>query len=297
MSKKLLELTTENYYTKEADMDYMSCSQYEAFMDCEAKAMAKLQGRFEQKKSEAFLVGNYFHTHFEGQEAHEKFCEENFDDIFKTKTVKGELLITGKYAPFIKADEMIAVAERDPVIKRFIDMDGENEKIMTGELFGVPWKIRLDKYVSDPVRIIIDWKTVANIWETQWNNELGGKVSFVENFKYLFRAAAYMEIEKQYMVNEIDPTFILVCISKQEYPDKEVISLNNSQRSSMELEKISENVLHMQRIKRGEIKPKRCGYCDYCRMTKRITGPIEYFKLEPGNREPRQEDYADGVYK
>ncbi len=286
-----LILTTDNYYTKEADMSYMSCSQYESFMDCEAKAMAKLQGRFKEEPSQAFLVGNYFHTYLESPEAHQAFLQANFDQIFKTKTVKGETVITGKFAPFVKADEMLAVAESDPAIKKFIDMPGENEKIMTGNLFGVPWRIRIDKYIPE-TRLIIDWKTVANIWELQWNNEAWAKVSFVENFKYLFRAAAYMEVEKQNTGAKHDPMFILVCISKQDPPDKEIISLNNRQRSDMELEKISENIIHIQRLKHGEIKPKRCGYCEYCRATKKIKGVIEYFKLEPGNRDPREDDYA-----
>lgn len=46
----LLKLTPENYYTKEANMQYVSVSQYKEFngttgkMGCEAYAMAKLRG-------------------------------------------------------------------------------------------------------------------------------------------------------------------------------------------------------------------------------------------------------------
>ncbi|WP_164914423.1 PD-(D/E)XK nuclease-like domain-containing protein [Aminipila luticellarii] len=288
-----MKLTRDNYYTNEADKEYLSCSQYDAFMECEAKALASLQGRFQRKESEAFLVGNYFHTHFEGEEAHQQFCQEHFGDIYKTKTTKARgLEVVGKYAPFELADKMIATAEKDPAIKRLIDMPGENEKIITGKLFGVyPWKIRLDKYIPD-TRMIIDWKTVANIWETAWNPEYGKRVTFVENYGYLMRAAVYMEIEKQFTGKNVDPYFILVCLSKQDPPDKEIVCLNHRQRLDLELDKLYERIGHIQRIKSGEIKPKRCGVCDYCRGTKRITGAIEYFKLEPGHRDPRVEDYA-----
>ena len=37
-------LTDANYYSREADMAYMSCSQFQGFAECEAKALAKLQG-------------------------------------------------------------------------------------------------------------------------------------------------------------------------------------------------------------------------------------------------------------
>lgn len=288
----MLQLTTENYYSREADREYLSCSQFDAFMECEAKAMAKLQGRFIEEPSEAFLVGNYFHSYFEGKEAHQAFVQAHFEEIFKTKVVKGETVITGKYKPFEVADTMIRTAENDPHIRKFIDMPGENERIMTGEIFGkFPWKIRLDKYIPDQ-RIIIDWKTVANIWELQWNSHYGQKVTFIDNFGYMMRSAAYIEIEKQVTGKETDPVFILVCLSKQDPPDKEIICLNHRQRLDFELEKIFEHLNRIQRIKSGETKPKRCGFCDYCRSTKKLTGVIEYFKLEPANRPPREEDYA-----
>ena len=83
-----MDLTRDNYYTPEADWAYMSCSQYQGWCECEAKQMAKLQGRWVDEPKEAFLVGNYFHTHFEGPEAHEQFCQEHFEEIYKTKTLK-----------------------------------------------------------------------------------------------------------------------------------------------------------------------------------------------------------------
>lgn len=69
-------------------MAYMSCSQYQGFLECEAKQMAKLQGRFVEEPSEALIVGNYVHTYMEGKEPHEAFCKEHFDDIYKTKVDK-----------------------------------------------------------------------------------------------------------------------------------------------------------------------------------------------------------------
>ena len=35
-------LTRDNYYTPEADWEYMSCSQYQGWCECEAKQLAKL---------------------------------------------------------------------------------------------------------------------------------------------------------------------------------------------------------------------------------------------------------------
>ena len=51
MAKKKFELTDENYYSQEANKAYLSCSQIKDFMDCEAKAMARLNEEYEEEKS------------------------------------------------------------------------------------------------------------------------------------------------------------------------------------------------------------------------------------------------------
>ena len=85
---KPMELTGENYYSPEADRDYMSCSQYQDFLRCEAAAMAKIHGLYTPEQTEALIVGNYFHTALESEEAHQRFCAENEAYIYKTKTDK-----------------------------------------------------------------------------------------------------------------------------------------------------------------------------------------------------------------
>lgn len=283
-----MELTRDNYYTSEADWEYMSCSQFQRFCECEAKAMAMLEGRWADKPGEAFNVGNYFHTYFEGAEAHAQFIAEHEDEIFK-KRPQG-----AKYAPYQKADEMITTAANDPLIRSFIDMPGENERIMTGEIYGVPWRIRLDKYVSDG-RLIIDWKTCANIGELKWNDALREKVTFIDNYGYQMRAAVYAEIEKQNSGEQNDPHFIIVAISKQDPPDKEVLSLNHRQRWDYELEQIKERLPYIQAVKEGRMKPKRCGICEYCRSTKVLQYIKPYYVLMPEFKEGREDEYETGA--
>ena len=293
-----MKLTDSNYYTPEADREFMSCSQYQDFLSCEARALAKLQGRYIPEPSEALIVGNYFHTAMESEDAHVDFCRHHFDDIYKYKIDKatGEAIVTGKYAPYAKADEMIDVCFKDPLIKSLIDMPGENEVIMTGELFGVPWKIRLDKYMPDK-RLIIDWKTTADINKTEYNPILGERESFVESLGYMMRAAVYTEIEKQFIGKDTDANFVIVAISKQDPPDKAALLLNHRQRYDWELEQIEKNMMNIRRIKSGELKPRRCGMCDYCRKTKVLKKIIPYYVLNPKFREEREEelDYVSAV--
>lgn len=287
-------LDRDNYYTPEADMEYMSCSQYQAFCECEAREMAILQGRWEPEEKEAFLVGNYFHTYFEGEEAHQQFCVENADKIYKKQTkAQAAAGVFEKYAPYSMADKMIATAINDPVISSFLGMDGENEKILTGKIFGVPWRIRMDKYCRDS-RLIVDYKTVANIWESKWNDDLRMRASFIDTYGYMFRAAVYSEIEKQAAGSDKDPQFIIIAISKQDYPDKEVLLLNHKQRYEYELEKVRDKLPMIMAVKEGRVRPTRCGRCDYCRATKTLEGVKPYYVLMPEFQERREEDFNAG---
>ena len=301
--KTLLQLTDSNYYSLEADRQYMSCSLFQDFLDCEARAMAKLEGRFEREESEAFLVGNYFHSFFEGTEAFEKFCTEHFDDIFKYKIDKKteEPIITGKYAPYIKADKMIETIKNDELCMTFVEMPGENEKIFTGTLFGIPWKAKFDKYVANG-RLIIDYKTCKSIYETNYNSYTKQRETFVETYGYLMRAAVYTELEKQNLPPDAnpdnsDPQFILMCVSKEEPPDKELVSLKHRVRYEQELEFIKERLPRMISLMNHQQAPRKCGVCEYCRSVKKLTDIKPYYKLMPEFREAREDDFESDFYK
>lgn len=285
-------LTRENYYTPEADMAYMSCSQYDSWLECEAATVAKLQGRYKAEPTEAFLVGNYVHTYLEGEKAHAEFLDENADSIFKPKIDKktGDVIITGKYAPFEKADRMIEALYKQPIIRHFIEAEGENEVIMHGEIFGMPWRIRLDKLLLKE-NTIIDYKTVADMHKTEFNPKTGQRESFVELYGYTRRGAIYTEVYKQFTgKKDVDPYFLLLCVSKQDIPDTDALMLNHRERYNFELEEVKKHLVRIRRIKNGEIKPLRCGKCDYCRSTKVIKRIRPYWELTPGFEGEKEED-------
>ena len=275
-------LTRDNYYTREADWEYMSCSQYQSFCECEAATMAKLEGRWTPKHTESLIVGNYFHSYMEGKDAHKEFLQQHFSDIFKTKVDKksGEVIVTGKYAAYDVADDMIAAVMRNDLCKRFYNMPGNVEEIMTGEIFGVPWRIRMDKRFPD-MNMILDWKTSANIRELEYNPFTREKETFVEFHGYLMRAAVYSEIVKQVEHRVNDPQFIIVAVSKQDPPDLAVLSLNHRQRWDLELDEIRHRLPHIMRVKTYQEQAKRCGVCEYCRSTNHVNKIIPYYELKP----------------
>lgn len=282
MNKNPFILTDENYYSREADIHYMSCSQYQAFEKCEAAAIAKLRGLWEpQEMSDALFQGQYFHSYFESPQAFETFCEQHFDRIFKTKTTKTKgTEVVGKYAPFERLDEMIKVVENDRFLSRILAWEGENELPMTGMVGGIPWRMKMDKYCPSSRRII-DYKTSANLRELYYNVRTKERQTFVEEFGYLMRAAVYGEIERQNRQESTFPSFLIIGVSKQSPPDKEVILLDDDTRWEYELEVVKSRIPHIQRLKEGVENPRRCGMCEYCRATKELRRIKAYTDLMP----------------
>lgn len=287
-------LTDENYYSREADKHYMSCSQFQRFEKCEAEAMAYLWGLWDvDEKSPALLQGQYFHSALESPEAFEKFCEEHFRDIYKTKTTKarGEEIV-GKYAAYELLDKMLESVKADPVWSSVLGWEGENEKFMTGTIGGVEWRMKMDKYAVG--RLIVDYKTSANIRELFYNPETREKESFIEHYGYLMRAAVYGEIERQNAGEDEFPSFLILAVSKQDPPDKDAFMLNDDTRWHIELDKVRDKVQRYHDIKLGLERPKRCGVCDYCRSSKKVKKIRSYLDLSPQYaNNPDNEEYDD----
>jgi len=82
-------LTSENYYSLEADKYYLSMSQYKSFITCEAKAVAELHG-YKSPTSDAMLIGSYVDAWCEG--TLEKFKEEH-PEIYNKKAKKKYYLL------------------------------------------------------------------------------------------------------------------------------------------------------------------------------------------------------------
>ena len=125
------DLLGEDYYSLESAKAYWSVSQVKRFKECEARALAELNDKWQDKRDKtALLVGNYVHSAFESKESHEAFIEQNKESIFKKN---GSL-----YAPFETAENMIQALATD---KNFMALyQGKKEAAITGEIAGIEFK-------------------------------------------------------------------------------------------------------------------------------------------------------------
>ncbi|MED1954627.1 PD-(D/E)XK nuclease-like domain-containing protein [Brevibacillus centrosporus] len=260
----MLELNNNNYFSLEADQEFMSNSQYKDFRDCEERAMAKVRGLWKEPPNEALLLGSYVHAWAEGNL--EEFKASN-SDLF---TNKGEL-----YAKYKTADLMIETLANDPFIMFLLQ--GEKETIITAEFAGAVWKAKLDVRNEESERIV-DLKTVRDIRGKHWDKNLGCYVSFVEAFGYLRQMALYAELERIYYGHSHFYETYIVAVSKEDPPDKEVIGMDQH-RMDEELAEIERNMPRILAVKSGFEEPKRCGTCRYCRETKQLNKVVHYMDL------------------
>jgi hypothetical protein len=253
---QLIQLNDENYFSFEANQQYMSYSQYKEFLDCSARSMAKLFGGWGDKKNEAFLLGSYVHAWNEGLDALESF-KKNTPELF---TKKGEL-----YAQYKFADSIIKTLESDELCM-FI-LAGNKEVIYTAEFAGAVWKIKID---SDNDEWFSDLKVMRNLKEKYFG------INWVEHFGYIGQMALYQHIKALATGQVVEP--YIVAVTKEDPPDKQIIKFD-SDRLKYELEKIEFEMRKIMQIKNNQIPAERCEQCAYCRETKKLDRIIHYSQI------------------
>lgn len=259
-------LTSENYFSKEAGMEYISVSQYKDFfgslgkVGCEARALARLRGEWEEPKSVSLMVGSYVDAHFEG--TLDIFKAKN-PDVFKKN---GELK-----AEYKRAEEVINRVERDPLFMQA--MSGKKQVIMTGEIGGAKWKIKIDSYLPDTA--IVDLKIMKSLIESFYVKDIG-ITNFIKYWGYDIQGAVYQEIVRQ-NVGKVLP-FYISAASKEEEPDIGVFGFTDQELKDV-LYEVEGNVGKLVALKTGEIEPMRCEHCEYCRHTKVLHVPVHHSEI------------------
>lgn len=271
----MIELNTDNYYSTKANLAYFSVSQIKQFLDCPARAMAELRGEYEREKTTSLLVGGYVDAYFSG--------DINLFVLLNPQlfTLKGEIRAEYKHA-----HKIIDCIKDDPLAVML--MDGERQKIVTAEIGGFPFKCKLDfllnreqfaKITEQYPGIvyeesalfadgaIVDLKIVKD-FEDKYAQEQG-RISWVDYWMYDLQMAVYREaVRKQ--TGKTLPCYILA-FTKEKVPDRAIKQVP-SHAMDIALELMIDKLPEIAAIKSGKVEPERCGRCDYCKATKRLTG-------------------------
>ena len=252
-----MKLNSTNYYGKRASQEYMSVSQFKAFQNCEACAMAELKGEYIPEKGRALLLGSYVDEMLTGtKKSQDKFLQENYTELFKKN---GE-----PYADVEQADEAVARVKAQPLMMKYLG--GKKQVIMTGEIAGVPFKIKMDSF--DPNEYITDLKYMASLRSPNLFQNI------IKYWAYDIQSAVYQEIVRQNIGKRLP---FLFAVATKEKPAHLELGQINQWNMDEALEIVKKNAPRFQKIKNGEITAERCEdyNCDYCTTTKIITEPID----------------------
>ena len=253
-----MELTNTNYFSPEANTTYMSVSQFKSFRDCEAKAMAEIRGEYQRVPSKDLLMGSYVDAYFSDEL--DAFTGKH-PELFNKRT--GELK-----ADYKRCDELVQRAERDELFMQY--MDGSKQVVMTGELFGIQWKVKVDVLHDDK---IVDLKLMRDM-EPLYRD--GERKTFIDAWGYDIQGFVYQQIVAQNTGKELP--FYLAVITKETTPDIEVIHIPQYRLNSAG-ELVKYYAPKYAEIKAGKVEPVRCGKCDWCKDSKKLVKPLEYEDL------------------
>lgn len=245
-----------DYYSQEEAFKNMHASTFKNFLfNGEREALAAMKGEYELFPDKtALLVGNYLHSYFESLEAHEKFIEDNSDELIaKAGKNKGNLK-----REYQQADAMIERIENDPILMEMIKNAPEREYIISGNIDGVDWKGKLDA-VNFDLDYFVDFKTVKTLKTShqglagaEWNDRYNGYVDFFINRGYHIQMAAYKEMLKQMTGRDFE--CYVIAVTKEDEPLADLFQVNEN-TLEFGMREILENQAHIVRVINGEEKP------------------------------------------
>ena len=247
-------LTPENYYTNEMNQLYYSASQIKGFKACPDREKATLLECYMREPSTALTMGQYVDEALTG-------------DLDGWKKLHPEILKRDGTlkADYVLADEMVARALADDVFMSYLD--GEHQRIFTGNLFGFPFKAKLDCYI--PGKAIVDLKTVKDLSPQYLPGQ--GRVDFATAWDWPLQMAIYQALVEQATGEKLP--CILAVITKETPPDLRLVEIEQ-ERLDAELAWLEQAMPRFDAVKSGAITAPRCGRCAWCRQTRKLDGPV-----------------------
>lgn len=253
-----MELNELNYFSQENNMKYIGSSQIKDFLKCPACAMAKLKGEWQEEKSKAMMVSSYIDAAISNEL---DFFKEQNPEIF---TKQGELK-----ADYKVAEDVITQMKDDTMFYKYLS--GEPQVIMTGEISGVPVKIKIDSYHKD--KLLVDLKAMGSL-DLLWNEKTHQKENFIDFYRYSLQAALYQEICYQNTGKKLP--FIIAVATKEKYSRRALLQIDQD-TMDREMLFLQEFLPHLQALKEGKIEPTSCGTCPYC-ISKQKTTQIYWYQ-------------------
>lgn len=249
-------LTQENYFSKQADLEYFSVSQFKNFKKCSAKAMHDLEVDSQEDK-QCFLEGKMFESILSGD--FDLFKAQHPEIISSRGATAGE--IKSEFKKVIEAAKRIQ--DQDFLMNKI--NKSQKQVILTCKINDIDVKCCLDLLDLDN-KAIYDLKCMAN-FKDEWDKETKCYIPWYYTYDYVLQLAVYQEAVRQNYGILCDTH--LISATKENVPDIKAPHLNNK-LLKLELNKFKKDIIYYNNIKKGIEPAIRCETCDYCKRTRII---------------------------
>jgi hypothetical protein len=282
-----MDLLSSNYYSPEADAEYMSVSQFRRWQECAAAAHAwyvRRDPKAEFKATEAMALSAYGDALLLDPPAvpgilsqyAEHLALKNGNPSTTAVRILGMVEFVKKQFP-----DFAAVLARSSL-----------QRIITFKIGGVPWKGRLD-ILDTEQRMVWDVKMVADLFGTEYVPRLGQRGNFIAASGYGTQLAVYQEGVAQAVlggegygagiigIQKPTPTAPVPMLRAFRWTDQ-VQLFSELQAVAAMMPRISalKSQPDIRSIEHDGDEPRlRCGVCSYCRATE--PGMIELAYSDP----------------
>ena len=230
--------TDDKYYS---DTTMFTVSKYKKFNKCENDG---LYGD-NTANTVPILIGSYVDRYVEG--TLETWLLEHPELFLKTGNNKGQLK-----SEYRIAEDICHYIDENKILSQFLS--GDKQVVMTGEISGIPWKIKIDSY--SPHIAINDLKVVREIRDNK-----GKYIDFIRPWGYDIQMSVYQEIVRQ-NTDELLPVFICAC-SKTNPIDSVIINIPQDVLDNT-LNYVKMTAPDYWEVYQGKREPIKCGVCPTC---------------------------------
>ena len=261
MEETIITVDASNYHSFEVEKQWLSSSQLLDWQECEARATARyLRGEsVYEEETPAMKMGRYLAARWAGESHFREFIAANPDVFRRDGLLKAE---------FSQCEQLYSRTCEDAFFRRYLQ--GRHWEILTGELFGLPWKCRIEVYNQEEnfLTDLMVCRDFAPVWDA------------VKEQRVAFYAARRIHLRlglHQLMLRRNTgrtPKMYLAAVTRQNPPDLKVLSFNGTaalERIAAETAGAAATAERIREIRAGRLEPRRCGNCPYCRGSRLLT--------------------------
>lgn len=245
----------------------LSNSFVKSFLQCPAAAKASSIDKEKGSFNEAFFIGHAV----EGL-----LCEgeDGFNKVLNRLDYKDHVLTNaGKPRAFVEKSKSYAQAALNQpfFMKHIDDVDSKFQVVLEFEIAGYKMKCALD-LLNLTRKFLLDIKTVGQEFFKRWNNDK--TENFIKAWGYLNQLGIYREAVRQNYEGMDDISCLIGAVTKTKIPDVDIFWIPNYRLDAAMIEVEASVETVGQALQEGRFD--RCGTCDHCISTKKLSGYTNY---------------------